>query len=62
MLNISQEKMRTMSVIMPALDSQKLFAEAFWNLSRCRSKSTKAAADAEALYQSLAHRAFTGQL
>lgn len=62
MLNISQAKLREQIVPFPPVAMQEKFGAVVWAIYQAEDRMQQALADAEALYASLARRAFRGEL
>lgn len=62
MLNISKEKLLSTVVPAPPLSAQVRASAAYWRISDLRRQYQSASNSTEALFNSLTHRAFTGQL
>ncbi len=62
MLNVSQEKLLDLDAPVPPLDIQRRFARAVWDGSAERIRVSSAAQELDALFESLLHRAFSGEL
>ncbi len=62
MKNISQEKLLSMQTILPPLDVQRHFAQRLAAVERLQRAYTRSLAEFDALFASLQHRAFRGEL
>jgi type I restriction enzyme, S subunit len=62
MKNISQEKVLGINTICPPVEEQRRFAQAIEVVERIRSSQLRAQASIDALFASLQHRAFRGEL
>ena len=62
MLNVSQEKILALRLPLPPLELQKRFTNLVWKTYDVRAKIRVAVTETEELFDSLAQRAFRGEL
>lgn len=62
MLNVSQEKVRSMRLPLPPKDLQDRFARVVWDADAMRRRQLEGVETSEALFAALQHRAFRGEL